>query len=220
MIERERTNRHGRRRERDECICVLKQTFDQSADCCQSYVATAYPSVPVARPRIQFCVFTRRGNQRSRSFVAAVRVHSRRNLAKNTYTPCTYNTSLKTVHVQSGCSTWSSLLVFPVPASVVGGRWSVVVVVVVVGVEYVWPESSEPALSRLAATNVGDDDGRKMVERGGGDPWWRRGPFTAERHGNVWWPWQHETNTVCVRWLRTCVCFLRKMSALPVAFDD
>lgn len=66
-IERERTNRLGQRRERDECICVLKQTFDQSADCCQSYVATAYPSVPVARPRIQFCVFTRRGNQRSRS---------------------------------------------------------------------------------------------------------------------------------------------------------
>lgn len=68
VIERERTNRHGRRRERDECICVLKQTFDQSADCCQSYVATAYPCVPVASPPIQFCVFTRRGNRRSAFF--------------------------------------------------------------------------------------------------------------------------------------------------------
>lgn len=77
VIERERANRDGRQRERDECICVLKQTFDQSADCCQSYVATAYPSVPVARPRIQFCVFTRRGNQRSRSFFVHVAASTR-----------------------------------------------------------------------------------------------------------------------------------------------
>lgn len=56
-------HRRARRRERDDRICVLKQTFDQSADCCQSYVAAAYPSVPVAGPRIQFRVFTRRGNQ-------------------------------------------------------------------------------------------------------------------------------------------------------------
>lgn len=61
--EREGARRRGRRRERDGRICVLKQTFDQSADCCQSYVAAAYPSVPVAGPRIQFRVFTRRGNQ-------------------------------------------------------------------------------------------------------------------------------------------------------------
>lgn len=61
--ERESAHRPARRRERDGRICVLKQTFDQSADCCQSYVAAAYPSVPVAGPRIQFRVFTRRGNQ-------------------------------------------------------------------------------------------------------------------------------------------------------------
>ena len=61
--EREGAHRRTRRRERDGRICVLKQTFDQSADCCQSYVAAAYPSVPVAGPRIQFRVFTRRGNQ-------------------------------------------------------------------------------------------------------------------------------------------------------------
>lgn len=61
--ERESVHRPARRRERDGRICVLKQTFDQSADCCQSYVAAAYPSVPVAGPRIQFRVFTRRGNQ-------------------------------------------------------------------------------------------------------------------------------------------------------------
>ena len=45
-------------------MCVLKQTFDQSADCCQSYVAAAYPSA-CGQPRIQFCVFTRRGNDAS-----------------------------------------------------------------------------------------------------------------------------------------------------------
>lgn len=149
MIERERTNRHGRRRERDECICVLKQTFDQSADCCQSYVATAYPSVPVARPRIQFCVFTRRGNQRSRSFVAPVRVHSRRNLAKNTYTSCTYNISplrrsMCKVVVPLGRPCWCSLFRL-------GGRRCRVRVA----------RNRANQFSLLTATNVGDDDGRK-----------------------------------------------------------
>lgn len=77
--EREGARRRGRRRERDSRICVLKQTFDQSADCCQSYVAAAYPSVPVAGPRIQFRVFTRRGNQdlvRARGYPRKPRVKS------------------------------------------------------------------------------------------------------------------------------------------------
>ena len=68
------------------------------------------------------------------------------------------------------------------------------------------------------------DDGTKMIEKEkerererevveilGGE----ERPLTAERRGNVW-----RQDTVCVRWLRACVCFLRKMSALPVAFDD
>lgn len=105
-IERERTNRHGRRRERDECICVLKQTFDQSADCCQSYVATAYPSVPVAKPRIQFCVFTRRGNHRSRSFVAC-RVFSKNHREKYLYVMYIIYL-LRRSMCNVSCSTWSS----------------------------------------------------------------------------------------------------------------
>lgn len=76
--ERESAQRRDRQRERDGRICVLKQTFDQSADCCQSYVAAAYPSVPVAGPRIQFRVFTRRGNQDS-----SVRAATRENRLLN-----------------------------------------------------------------------------------------------------------------------------------------
>lgn len=213
MIERERTNRHGRRRERDECICVLKQTFDQSADCCQSYVATAYPSVPVARPRIQFCVFTRRGNQRSRSFVAPVsRAFAAKTSRKIPIRRCTYNIyPLRRSMCKVVCPTWSSLLVFPVSGSAVG-------------VEYrVWPESSEPALSfsPLPRRTVGDDDGRKMVERGGGDPWWRRGRPSRRRGTETSGGRGNTERTRCAFGpLRTCVCFLRKMSALPVAFDD
>lgn len=79
MDEREDARRRAQPRERDGRICVLKQTFDQSADCCQSYVAAAYPSVPVAGPRIQFRVFTRRGNQGSSAALAA----SRENRALN-----------------------------------------------------------------------------------------------------------------------------------------
>lgn len=80
--EREGARRRGRRRERDGRICVLKQTFDQSADCCQSYVAAAYPSVPVAGPRIQFRVFTRRGNQ-GPSARAAIRENRALNVSRN-----------------------------------------------------------------------------------------------------------------------------------------
>ena len=42
-----------------------------------------------------------------------------------------------------------------------------------------------------------------MVERDGGDPWWRRGPFTAERHGNVWW--RGDTDEHGVRSVAACV---------------
>lgn len=80
--EREGARRRGRRRERDGRICVLKQTFDQSADCCQSYVAAAYPSVPVAGPRIQFRVFTRRGNQ-GLSARAAIRENRALNVSRS-----------------------------------------------------------------------------------------------------------------------------------------
>lgn len=79
--EREGARRRARRRERDGRICVLKQTFDQSADCCQSYVAAAYPSVPVASPRIQFRVFTRRGNQ-GPSARAAIRENRALNVSR------------------------------------------------------------------------------------------------------------------------------------------
>lgn len=79
--EREGAHRRVRRRERDGRICVLKQTFDQSADCCQSYVAAAYPSVPVAGPRIQFRVFTRRGNQ-GPSVRAAIRENRALNVSR------------------------------------------------------------------------------------------------------------------------------------------
>lgn len=79
--EREGARRRARRRERDGRICVLKQTFDQSADCCQSYVAAAYPSVPVAGPRIQFRVFTRRGNQ-GPSARAAIRENRALNVSR------------------------------------------------------------------------------------------------------------------------------------------
>lgn len=79
--EREGARRPVRRRERDGRICVLKQTFDQSADCCQSYVAAAYPSVPVAGPRIQFRVFTRRGNQ-GPSVRAAIRENRALNVSR------------------------------------------------------------------------------------------------------------------------------------------
>lgn len=79
--EREGARRRVRRRERDGRICVLKQTFDQSADCCQSYVAAAYPSVPVAGPRIQFRVFTRRGNQ-GPSVRAAIRENRALNVSR------------------------------------------------------------------------------------------------------------------------------------------
>lgn len=79
--EKESARRRVRQRERDGRICVLKQTFDQSADCCQSYVAAAYPSVPVAGPRIQFRVFTRRGNQ-GPSARAAIRENRALNVSR------------------------------------------------------------------------------------------------------------------------------------------
>lgn len=86
--EKESARQRVRQRERDGRICVLKQTFDQSADCCQSYVAAAYPSVPVAGPRIQFRVFTRRGNQGSSARAAIRENRSSKCVASRGRRPC------------------------------------------------------------------------------------------------------------------------------------